>query len=71
MRIYEDEMLVVLLKGVNDDAAILTELMRRLISSGVQPYYIFQCRPVRGIKKFFQVPLVQGIELIDEMHKKT
>ena len=57
----------VLLAGVNDDAAVLTELHRKLIRNGVQPYYMFQCRPVKGLRSSFQVPLVKGIQIIDEV----
>ena len=56
----------VLLKGVNDDPAILGELMKRLTRIGVLPYYVFQCRPVRGVKNRFQVPLVEGAWIVDE-----
>ncbi|MFO8052391.1 MAG: KamA family radical SAM protein, partial [Candidatus Omnitrophota bacterium] len=45
----------VLLKGVNDNPRILADLQKKLISIGVNPYYIFQCRPVKRIKENFQV----------------
>lgn len=56
----------VLLKGVNDDADILARLMNGLVSYGVIPYYIFQCRPVIGVQNQFQVPLMQGIEIVEK-----
>lgn len=56
----------VLLKGVNNNSETIVELHRKLIRSGIQPYYVFQCRPVRGIKSAFQVPLVNGIKIIDK-----
>lgn len=56
----------VLLKGVNDDPATITNLMNRLVQIGVNPYYIFQCRPVKRVKHHFQVPLVKGIEIIEK-----
>lgn len=56
----------VLLKGVNDDPAVMAELMNRMVSFGVIPYYIFQCRPVAGVKNQFQVPFLQGVRIIDE-----
>ena len=56
----------VLLKGVNDDPAVLGELLRKLTRAGVVPYYIFQCRPVRGVKNQFQVPLERGARIVDE-----
>lgn len=55
----------VLLKGVNDVPEILAALMGRLVSIGASPYYVFQCRPVRGVKNQFQVPLYQGMEIVD------
>jgi len=58
----------VLLKGVNDDPEILAELMNRLVSIGVSPYYVFQCRPVKRITHF-QVPLAEGYRIIKETKK--
>lgn len=55
----------VLLKGVNDDAEVLKQLLRKLTAVGVAPYYIFQCRPVRGVKAQFQVPLPRGLEVVE------
>lgn len=55
----------VLLKGVNDDPAVLGRLLREMTAAGIVPYYIFQCRPVRGVKNQFQVPLEQGVKIID------
>ena len=59
----------VLLKGVNDNAKTIAKLMNQLVSYGVIPYYIFQCRPVEGVQNQFQVPLLEGIELINEARK--
>lgn len=59
----------VLLKGVNDNAKTMAQLMNRLVSYGVIPYYIFQCRPVEGVQNQFQVPLLNGIELVNEARK--
>lgn len=56
----------VLLKGVNDSPETLTELMAGLCSCGVVPYYVFQCRPVRGVVDQFQVPLVRGSEIVEQ-----
>jgi len=54
----------VLLRGVNDDAGVLGDLMRGLTGIGVLPYYVFQCRPVTGVKTHFQVPLREGIAIV-------
>ncbi len=55
----------VLLRGVNDDPQVLGQLLRELTAVGVSPYYIFQCRPVRGVKAQFQVPLQKGLEVVE------
>jgi KamA family protein len=56
----------VLLKGVNDQAEVLAELMNKLVKIGVVPYYIFQCRPVRGVKNQFQLPLRQSSQIVEK-----
>jgi lysine 2,3-aminomutase len=60
----------VLLKGVNDDPTTLSELMNRLVGIGVNPYYVFQCRPVKRTKKQFQVPLCEGVNIIEKAKAK-
>lgn len=55
----------VLLKGVNDNSEVLANLMRTLVEIGVNPYYIFQCRPVSGVKNQFQIPFLEAIDIID------
>jgi KamA family protein len=60
----------VLLKGVNDNPVTITNLMNSLVSIGVNPYYIFQCRPVKRVKNHFQVPLVKGIKIIEKAKKQ-
>ena len=56
----------VLLKGINDSPDTLAKLMKGLTHMGVIPYYIFQCRPVLGVKKQFQIPLAKACEIIDD-----
>jgi KamA family protein len=48
-----------ILRGINDDPEVLAELMRKLSSIGVPPYYFFQCRPTAG-NKVFAVPIVES-----------
>ena len=55
----------VLLKGVNDEPAVLALLMNKLVSTGVAPYYVFQCRPVEGVQNQFQVPILRGSRIVD------
>lgn len=56
----------VLLHGVNDKPEVLAELMNGLVRIGVVPYYVFQCRPVIGVKNQFQVSLERGAAIMDE-----
>lgn len=60
----------VLLKGVNDNYHILCELMNRLVSIGITPYYVFQCRPVKGTGGMFQVALDEGVKIIEKTKEK-
>ena len=60
----------VLLKGVNDDPETMAKLQNKLIGIGVNPYYIFQCRPVKRVKHHFQVPLYRGYEIIEGAKRK-
>ena len=59
----------VLLRGVNDDAAALTELSLRLHAHGVLPYYLYLLDRIRG-SAHFEVPEERGIELIDQIARK-
>lgn len=59
----------VLLKGINDNPEILEKLMKELVRIGVVPYYVFQCRPVSGVKTQFQVPILSACGIIEEAKK--
>jgi lysine 2,3-aminomutase len=60
----------VLLKGVNDNSETLATLMNRLVSIGVTPYYVFQCRPVKRVKRHFQVPICEGVRIVEKAKAK-
>lgn len=60
----------VLLKGVNDNSESLAELLNGLVSIGVHPYYVFQCRPVKFVKGHFQVTLHEGLKITEDTKKK-
>ena len=59
----------VLLKGVNDNSDTLAELLNKLMKIGVHPYYVFQCRPVKG-GIHFQVDFLRGIDIINKAREK-
>ena len=60
----------VLLKGINDDADTLEQLMNELVRIGVNPYYLYQCMPVARVRHHFQIPLKQGIDMVDEARRR-
>lgn len=55
----------VLLAGINDNPNILINLFNSLVANGITPYYLFQCRPVKGVKGYFSVPLKQAVDIVD------
>lgn len=60
----------VLLRGVNDDVDTLVELMNGLLRIGVNPYYLYQCMPVARVRHHFQVPLKQGVDMVDQARQR-
>lgn len=57
----------VLLKGVNNHPQTLAKLLKTLCKVGINPYYVFQCRPVKYVKNSFQTGLIEGLEIINEV----
>lgn len=57
----------VLLKGINDQADTIRELMYALLDAHVKPYYLLQCDPVSGTAHF-RTTVEKGIEIINELH---
>ena len=53
----------VLLRGVNDDADTLAELMRRLVAAGIKPYYLHHPDRAAGTARF-RLPLAEGLDLV-------
>ncbi len=58
----------VLLRGVNDDAATLVELCRKLVDHRIQPYYLHQLDRVRGASHF-EVPVTTGTRLMKKLRE--
>jgi len=53
----------VLLKGVNDDPAVMKRLMQKLLVARVRPYYIYQCDQVAGAEHF-RTTIQTGLEIV-------
>lgn len=56
----------VLLRGVNDSAAVLAELFRGLVRERVRPYYLLQADPVGG-SGHLRTPISVGLEIIEQL----
>ena len=60
----------VLLRGVNDDPAVIRKLMEGLLAARVRPYYLLQMDLVRG-GGHFRTPLETGVAVIDALRGHT
>ena len=56
----------VLLQGVNDNTETMRELMLKLLSTRVKPYYLFQADLTRGTEHF-RTPVSQGLEIMHSL----
>ena len=60
----------VLLKGVNDDPAVMKRLMQKLLMARVRPYYIFQTDLVFGTEHF-RTSIAAGLRIMDALRGWT
>ena len=60
----------VLLKGVNDEPGVMKELMQKLLSTRVRPYYIHQMDLVRGTGHF-RTNVRRGLRIMEELRGHT
>jgi lysine 2,3-aminomutase len=60
----------VLLKGVNDDPAVMQQLMQKLLTIRVKPYYIHQMDLARGTGHF-RTPLERGLSIMEALRGHT
>ena len=57
---------MVLMAGINDDAATVEQLNRWLVRHRCRPYYMFQCDPVGGTAHL-RTPIQTGLEILDAL----
>jgi lysine 2,3-aminomutase len=57
----------VLLKGINDSAETIADLMYALLEAHVKPYYLLHCDPVAGTAHF-RTSIEKGIEIVNALH---
>ena len=60
----------VLMKGINDDVAIMKPLMQGLLKRRVRPYYLYQCDPISG-SAHFRTTVQKGLEIIEGLRGHT
>ncbi len=60
----------VLLKGVNDDPAVMKRLMQKLVASRVRPYYIYQADYVTGTE-YLRTRVEKGLEIMQNLRGWT
>jgi lysine 2,3-aminomutase len=59
----------VLLKGINDSAEIMKDLLYGLQKISVRPYYLFHCDPARGLTHFRTEPQ-ESVKLMEKIWKQ-
>jgi lysine 2,3-aminomutase len=60
----------VLLKGINDDPAVMKRLMQKLLTIRVKPYYIHQLDLVQGVSHF-RTTVEQGVNIMGGLRGHT
>ncbi|MCA9513224.1 MAG: KamA family radical SAM protein [Myxococcota bacterium] len=60
----------VLLRGINDDVAVMKELCETLVRMRVRPYYCYQAQLLEGTAHF-RVPIERGIALFRALRGRT
>lgn len=56
----------VLMKGVNDNAEVMQELMKKLLTIRVKPYYLYQADLTKGANHF-RTPINVGLDIVDKL----
>ncbi len=60
----------VLLKGINDDPAVMKSLVQGLVKIRVRPYYLYQAQILAGTAHF-RTPIETGIRIIESLRGYT
>jgi lysine 2,3-aminomutase len=60
----------VLLRGVNDDPAVMKRLMQKLLAIRVRPYYLYQADLVQGTDHF-RTTVAEGLEIVRALRGHT
>jgi lysine 2,3-aminomutase len=60
----------VLMKGINDDIAVIKPLMHLMLKNRVKPYYLYAVDPIRG-SSHFRTNVHKGLEIIEGLRGYT
>ncbi len=60
----------VLLKGINDDVAVMKRLMHGCLMNRIKPYYLYQCDPITW-SAHFRTTVDKGLEIIRGLRGHT
>ena len=60
----------VLLRGVNDDAAVMKTLVQKLLRCRVRPYYLYQCDLIQG-SSHLRTTVAKGVEIMENLRGHT
>ncbi|MFI5252659.1 MAG: KamA family radical SAM protein [Bacteroidota bacterium] len=60
----------VLMKDVNDNPDVMLELVRKLLTMRVKPYYLYQADITKGTN-YFRTPVSKGLEIMDKLRGHT
>jgi lysine 2,3-aminomutase len=60
----------VLLRGINDDPAVLKQLFHELLKNRVRPYYLYQADPVVGTAHL-RTSIAKGLEIMGQLRGHT
>jgi lysine 2,3-aminomutase len=60
----------VLLRNVNDDAAVMKALVQKLLMCRVKPYYLYQCDLISG-SAHLRASVAKGLEIMEQLRGHT
>lgn len=60
----------VLLKGINDDPEVMKQLMHKLLTIRVKPYYLYQTDLIKGTEHF-RTSIEKGLEIMEALQGHT
>ncbi len=61
---------MVLMKGINDDAAVVKELFQKLLKIRVRPYYMYMADETKGANHF-RTSVQKGLEIVEALRGWT